>query len=706
MDLTSSDHCPRCGASLEQGSVDGLCAKCLGALNFSPDTAMPGEAAAPVSSPTPEDISKHFPQLEIIEFLGRGGMGVVYKARQKVLGRLVALKLLAPERAGEPKFSERFLHEAKALAALNHPNIVTIHDFGEAGGFYYLLMEFVDGVNLRQAMKAGRFTPEQALAIVPPVCEALQYAHEHGIVHRDIKPENLLLDKEGRVKIADFGIAKILGTESSGVGLSESQPAGTPQYMAPEQKEHRVTDHRADIYSLGVVLYEMLTGELPTDKLQPPSKRVQVDVRIDEIVLRALEAKPALRYQTAGEFRTQVETFVGIPRAGATEPSTGLLKSERGRITWEDSSDRTLFAPRMGEVALFGDRLVISLGAKRREIPLGSIRALREAVPPIWWAPAGHSYAAVEFDEGGKRRLLAFLPGTAAFRTVSDAQRHAAEWLTALQAAVQIATGRAMALTPGKLHLPFTVTVAAFFWLVPFTMWGVWMLNILFTRRAGTGPPLEIFLPLMVVFGLLGAFAWSRLSRPIVADRPAPGENPRPPASRRFSRMAIIAALGILIGLPVAFVVRQTRTADAASGSGIERVEIAEDRAVVRQRRFDGEGMIVTFGPMTNRWTPSGVYLDAMFDITLEPARFGSGASWVVKGRHGIHLLYRLDGPPGPMLGKIVFHSGTPAPESDGSYVIGEFRPDAGEPLPIAVRLENDKQTKPFPAGEHASPGK
>ena len=147
---------------------------------------------------TPEELAPHFPQLEIIECLGRGGMGVVYKARQKSLNRLVALKLLAPERADDPQFAERFAKEAQALAALNHPNIVTVYDFGQAGGFYFLLMEFVDGVNLRQAMKASRFTPEQALGIVPPVCEALQYAHEHGIVHRDIKPENLLLDKAGR----------------------------------------------------------------------------------------------------------------------------------------------------------------------------------------------------------------------------------------------------------------------------------------------------------------------------------------------------------------------------------------------------------------------------------------------------------------------------------------------------------------------------
>ena len=149
-------------------------------------------------------------------------------------------------------------------------------------------------------MQAGRFTPEQALAIVPPVCEVLQCAHEHGIVHRDIKPENLLLDKDGRVKIADFGVA-------------ETQPAGTPQYMAPEQKEHRRTDHRADIYSLGVVLYEMLAGA----KFQQPSRKVQIDVRIDEIVLRALDQKPELRFATAADFRTQVEAAVNEP-AGAS----------------------------------------------------------------------------------------------------------------------------------------------------------------------------------------------------------------------------------------------------------------------------------------------------------------------------------------------------------------------------------------------------
>jgi serine/threonine protein kinase len=331
---TPSPTCPRCGSSLDQNSIDGLCVRCLGALNFVTDTALPEQREKAAKPPfTIDELAIHFPQLEIIEFLGRGGMGVVYKARQKSLGRVVALKLLAPERADDPQFSKRFSQEAQALAALSHPNIVTVHDFGQAGGFYYLLMEFVDGVNLRQAMNSGRFTPEQALAIVPPVCEALQYAHEHHIVHRDIKPENLLLDKEGKLKIADFGIAKMLGADSV-ADIAESQPAGTPQYMAPEQKLHLQTDHRADIYSLGVVLYEMLTGELPAANLQPPSKRVEVDVRIDEIVLRALNTKPELRFPSAAEFRTQVETVTlrSVNRSPAIQLSS---KSKMVRIVEE-----------------------------------------------------------------------------------------------------------------------------------------------------------------------------------------------------------------------------------------------------------------------------------------------------------------------------------------------------------------------------------
>ena len=336
----SPGSCPNCGTALPSAGTDGLCPRCLMAEAMRMTEAGAANADGLGGTVPPETLAPYFPQLEILECLGRGGMGVVYKARQKSLDRLVALKLLAPERVGDAKFAARFAQEARALAALSHPGIVTIHDFGQAGGFYFLLMEFVDGVNLRQAMQAGRFTPEQALAVVPPVCEALQYAHDHGIVHRDIKPENLLLDKDGRVKIADFGIAKMLHADAPDPAPAESQPAGTAQYMAPEQKDHGRTDHRADIYSLGVVLYELLTGEMPGPRLQPPSSRlrgVQIDVRLDEVVLRALESKPELRFQTAAEFRTQVDAATA--KTGPAAPDV-----TPARATWNWSWKKGLVA--------------------------------------------------------------------------------------------------------------------------------------------------------------------------------------------------------------------------------------------------------------------------------------------------------------------------------------------------------------------------
>jgi len=302
----------------------------------------PGDHAASLPTLTPEELAPHFPQLEILVCLGRGGMGVVYKARQKSLNRFVALKLLAPERADDPQFAARFEKEAQALAALNHPHIVTIYDHGQAGGFYYLLMEFVDGVNLRQILQAKKLTPKEALSIVPPVCDALQCAHEHGIVHRDIKPENLLIDKAGVVKIADFGIAKIVHSshlaprDEQGASSHDAatMPFGTPDYAAPEQS-NGTADHRADIYSLGVVLYEMLTGERPKDKIEAPSKRVQVDIRIDEIVLRALEKEPELRFATAAEFRTQVEAVAdaGMSNEGRPPLQAAEAKGATPKVT-------------------------------------------------------------------------------------------------------------------------------------------------------------------------------------------------------------------------------------------------------------------------------------------------------------------------------------------------------------------------------------
>ncbi|HEY1790521.1 MAG TPA: protein kinase, partial [Verrucomicrobiae bacterium] len=276
--------------------------------------------------PPVEEIARLFPQFEILGFIGKGGMGAVYKARQPGLDRLVALKVLPPAVGSDPSFAERFTREARALARLNHPNIVAVYDFGTAGALNYLVMEFVDGANLRDVERTGRLSPEQALAIVPQICEALQFAHNEGIVHRDIKPENLLLDKKGRLKITDFGIAKILDVPSGKASLTGAKEVvGTPHYMAPEQIEKPQTvDHRADIYSLGVVFYEMLTGELPLGKFAPPSKKAPVDARLDEVVLHTLEKEPERRYQQASQVKTDVETITGT----ASKSPQASLKAE------------------------------------------------------------------------------------------------------------------------------------------------------------------------------------------------------------------------------------------------------------------------------------------------------------------------------------------------------------------------------------------
>src|SRR6266536_2325084 len=247
--MPDARKCPQCGVVLPAGVLDGLCPACLLQQGAPAETETQPEMT-PFEAPSVAEVGQMFPQLEVLAFVGKGGMGAVYKARQPALDRLVALKVLPSQAARGPDFAERFNREARALAKLSHPNIVAVHEFGQTNGLHYFIMEYVDGLNLRQLERAGKLAPREALQIVPQICEALQFAHDEGIVHRDIKPENILLDKKGRVKIADFGIAKIMGREAE-TALTETRGAiGTPHYMAPEQVEKPETvDHRADISS-------------------------------------------------------------------------------------------------------------------------------------------------------------------------------------------------------------------------------------------------------------------------------------------------------------------------------------------------------------------------------------------------------------------------------------------------------------------------
>ncbi len=331
-------NCAVCGCELPNDSLQGHCPDCLlkvglqsGTREMDP-TIDSGQGKDSYKPPTAEELNRQLPQLEVLELLGYGGMGAVYKAKQKSLDRLVALKVIKAELADVGGFADRFEREAKALAKLNHPNIVGVHEFGEVGGQFYLVMEYVDGTDLRQLMSAGDLQPAQALCIVPQICEALQYAHDLGIVHRDVKPENILIDARGQVKIADFGLAKLIGESNHEQELTATnQVMGTLKYMAPEQMEGSATiDHRADIYSLGVVFYELLTGELPLGRFVAPSQKAEVDKRLDEIVMRALEKELPQRYQHASDLKVEVEKISDSEDPDQPQQVAGQDATEQG----------------------------------------------------------------------------------------------------------------------------------------------------------------------------------------------------------------------------------------------------------------------------------------------------------------------------------------------------------------------------------------
>jgi len=316
--------CGECGADIPAGAPGGMCPQCL--LKQGLDAAKP---TAPFTPPSIEELDELLPQFDVIELLGRGGMGAVYKARQRSLDRIVAIKVLPINAGPDPEFAERFAREARTLAGLAHPNIVTVHDFGETGELYYFVMEFVEGRDLRRILESGPMSPEDTFRTIFPICDAVQHAHDRGVVHRDIKPANIIVDKSDTPKIADFGLAKILDPEASRAELTMSDQAmGTPLYMAPEQRDPSANvDHRADVYSLGVVVYEMLTGALPVGNFRPLSHVAGLDNRMDNVVLKAMDTDPNRRYRSVADMRADMtRTARSLP----TVPTEGGRRRTRG----------------------------------------------------------------------------------------------------------------------------------------------------------------------------------------------------------------------------------------------------------------------------------------------------------------------------------------------------------------------------------------
>lgn len=332
--------------------------------------ARPGtEAATAWQPPRPEDLNGLLKDYQFIEMIGRGGMGAVYLGLDTRLDREVAIKILPPELSRLPGFADRFRREAWALARLEHPHIVRIHQSGTtSAGHLYFVMEYLVGSNLAQCLERRRqenggppFPQEQVLEIACQVCGALEGAHERGIIHRDIKPANLLLDESGHVKLVDFGLARPMAMADPGPYLTAThQVMGTRDYMAPELLAGKEIDARVDVYATGVLLYEMLTGEVPRGVFQPPSKLQPVDRRLDGIVATAMQSDPARRYHSITELHSALES---LRRSGC----------ERGK--------------RRGEFALAGMTAALFIGLGLTLWDADRRNRVRTATPPLTMIP-------------------------------------------------------------------------------------------------------------------------------------------------------------------------------------------------------------------------------------------------------------------------------------------------------------------------------
>ncbi len=322
-------------------------------------------------------------QFRVLEKVGTGGMGSVYKAEQPAMNRMVAIKILHPKLAGRKDLTSRFRREARAMSQLTHPNTVKVFMYGELeeDGSLYIVMEMLEGRNLNQTVrKEGPLPAERAIPILIQVCGALQEAHDLGIVHRDLKPENIFLSKQGGIndypKVLDFGLAKVTERQmqpGSVILTQEGMVFGTPEFMSPEQAQGKTLDARSDIYSLAVILYEVLTGKLPftartpmeyiqkhvTDPIIPLSERVpdrKFPKGLDDVLAKALQKQPDQRYQTAGEFGEALRPFGGaaaqaLPPVGpTTAPPSAEIKA---------SSQRSPAAPASGPSA----RLLVIVAA-------------------------------------------------------------------------------------------------------------------------------------------------------------------------------------------------------------------------------------------------------------------------------------------------------------------------------------------------------
>ncbi|HEX5745480.1 MAG TPA: serine/threonine-protein kinase [Archangium sp.] len=449
-------NCPSCARAHDvSGFAEGHEVACACGARFPVRAAPPSELEPMLSAPTlvrhslpvagtelePREQEAEatgmggaveLPGYELVRVLGRGGMGEVWLARQQSLRRMVAVKILPPRLAKDPEFVTRFDKEATALAALNHPNIVQIIDRGVAGEHYYFVMEYVEGRSLRDVMR--ELSPPEALRVALQVARAIECAHDKDIIHRDLKPENILLDGRGHVKVADFGLAGIRRPDSRLQLTATAVAMGTLNYMAPEQRrDAKNVDGRADLFSFGVVLYEMLTGEVPVGRFKLPSERVQgLDARVDAVVARLLENEPEARFPKAAEVCQALEGLVS-----STSLPPGALRAQE-ELSPVRSRLRTGWRTVRAVLSVLGGLVVIFAGARQVLGPAtlyqGTTGKLVLGSWGPWWKEAGKPWPAntegdlfvhsmMEDQTDGKVRLrVDFMPGN------EELNAHAGTW--------------------------------------------------------------------------------------------------------------------------------------------------------------------------------------------------------------------------------------------------------------------------------------
>ncbi len=351
---------------------------------------------------------------KLLNPIGAGGMAVVYKAQDLSLGRLVAVKILRENLTSDPEFLTRFQQEARSAANLQHPNIVTVHDFGKDGGRYYIVMEYIEGKDLKTVIKeTGHFPVSRALDIFVQLCAGIGYAHRAGLVHCDVKPQNILLTPDGRVKVADFGIARALANIRP--GETTDVVWGSPQYYSPEQAAGEVPTPASDVYSIGVVMYEMLAGRLPfvasTQQAlammhlreEPPSLSMfspGIPEKLELIVHKVLAKEPAARYRTADQlgrilisYRQQGEDMTNAQMASGTTPPGGQPRAAPRPVQQVVPDAPTVYrparqsaaAPASSNMPQSGDELPQDEGLDWVAVGLGFLAFLFVAgLIPLW----------------------------------------------------------------------------------------------------------------------------------------------------------------------------------------------------------------------------------------------------------------------------------------------------------------------------------